>query len=155
VPSSGVVVRSGTIGAVRSAIMFSDGGVVVMGTIEVTTLHPSRTGSSELAPSPKVVSSSSKSLSRDVCKDGDPMCTIPTKIAPKSSPKGERLRRPKLSVVNSRLPKQVSPRASPTLFELLPLATKVSFSEKIIRTSGGKHAANPYSWRTNCWCFLH
>jgi hypothetical protein len=117
-----------------------------MGTIGVTTLHPQGTRSLELSPSSEIVSPSSKSTSRVVCKDGDPLCTIPTKMAPQSPPSGERLRRPKRSVVNFRLPKQmVSLGMSPTSFVLLPLETKVSFGEKTIRTSRGKHTVNPPS----------
>jgi hypothetical protein len=51
----GVAVHSGTIGIVRSARVFFGGGVVVMGTIRVTTLHPRGPGSrSSPPPSPEV-----------------------------------------------------------------------------------------------------
>jgi hypothetical protein len=52
VPGCGAAVRSGTIRTVRSAEVFSDGDVVVIGTIRVTTLHPRGSGSSELPPPP-------------------------------------------------------------------------------------------------------
>jgi hypothetical protein len=103
---------------------------VVIGTIGVTTLHPQGSGSPELPPSPKVVSPSSESSSGVVCRDGGPLCTIPTKTVPESCPLGERLRQPKRSAVNSRLPKQmVSPGASPMSVELLQLAMNVSLGE--------------------------
>jgi hypothetical protein len=46
----GVAVHSGTIGMVRSARVFFGGGVVVMGTIRVTTLHPRGPGSRSSPP---------------------------------------------------------------------------------------------------------
>jgi hypothetical protein len=46
-----------------------------------------------------------------VRSDGDPLQVIPMKIASESPPPGERLRQPKKSAMNSRLPKQtISPR---------------------------------------------
>jgi hypothetical protein len=65
-----------------------------------------------------------------VCKDGDPLCTIPSYSAPMSFPSRERLRLPKQSAVNSSLPKQIIlPGASATQVKLSSLVTKVSFSE--------------------------
>jgi hypothetical protein len=65
-----------------------------------------------------------------VCRDSDPLCTIPTNMKHESFPSRERLRLLKWSTVNSKLPKQmVSPRASPTPVRLLLLAMKVSFVE--------------------------
>jgi hypothetical protein len=56
--------------------------------------------------------------------------TIPTNMAYKPSLLGERLRLLKRSVLNSKLPKQIiSSGANSTSVGLLPLATKVSFSE--------------------------
>jgi hypothetical protein len=59
VPSCGAVVRAGTIEMVRSAGVFSGGGVVVMGTIRVTTLHLQELGDLGLPPSPEAASPSS------------------------------------------------------------------------------------------------
>jgi hypothetical protein len=50
VPSCGAVVRTGTIEMVRSAGVFSGGGVVVMGTIGVTTVHLRRASGSGASP---------------------------------------------------------------------------------------------------------
>jgi hypothetical protein len=72
--------------------VFSDAGVVVMGTFEVTTLHPRGLGGPELPSSPKVALSSSEESSREVYKDGDPLCIIPTNKVPESPSWGERLR---------------------------------------------------------------
>jgi hypothetical protein len=38
----------------------------------------------ELPPAPEAAPSTLEQSSRAVCKDGDPLCTIPTKVAPKS-----------------------------------------------------------------------
>jgi hypothetical protein len=62
----GTAVRSGTVGMVRCVEVSSNGGVVVMGIVRVTTLHPHEMGKSEL-PSPLEALSSS----RMVCGDGD------------------------------------------------------------------------------------
>jgi hypothetical protein len=65
-----------------------------------------------------------------VCKDGGSLYTIPTNMTPESFPSKEKLRLPKRSAVNSKLPKQmVLPRASPMSVGLLLLAMKVSFDE--------------------------
>jgi hypothetical protein len=73
---------------------------------------------------------SSKDSSRMVCRDGDPLCTVPTNMVPESIPSGERLRLSKWLRVNSKLPKQmVSPRVNPTSVRLLSLAMKVSFGD--------------------------
>jgi hypothetical protein len=71
---------------VRSVRVFSDDGVVVMGTIGVTMLHPQGSRDPELPPSPDAMSPLSKDSSRTVCKDGDSLCTIPTNTVPESSP---------------------------------------------------------------------
>jgi hypothetical protein len=76
-----------TVGMVRSAGVFSSGGVVVMGTVGVTMLHPWGPGDPELPPSPEVVLLPSKDSSRMVCKDGDPLCIIPMNTAPELSPR--------------------------------------------------------------------
>jgi hypothetical protein len=61
--------------------VFSNASVVVMGSVRVTTLHPQGLGDLELPQVPEAVASSSKDSSRAVCKDGDPLCTIPTNMA--------------------------------------------------------------------------
>jgi hypothetical protein len=60
-----------TIRMVRSA------GVVVIGTLGVTTLHPWALGEPELTPLPKAVPPSLEESLMAVCKDGEPLCTIP------------------------------------------------------------------------------
>jgi hypothetical protein len=65
-----------------------------MGTVGVTTLHPRGLGNPEVPPPPEVVSPLSEDSSRTVCKEGDPLCTIPTNMMHESSP----------SVVNFKLP---------------------------------------------------
>jgi hypothetical protein len=57
----------------------------------------------------------------------------------------------------------VLPKARLMPVKLLSLAMKESFGEGTIRTLvkelsehlEEKNAANPPSWRANCWCFLH
>jgi hypothetical protein len=73
VSSCGTTVCSGTIGMIRGTRMPSDGGVVVMGMVGVTTLHPQETGKMELPPPLEAVSSPSVDSSRIVCSDGDPL----------------------------------------------------------------------------------
>jgi hypothetical protein len=115
------VVCTVTVGTVRSTEVLSDAGVVVMGTLGVTMLHPQGLGDPKLPPSPEEVPLSSKESSRAVCNDGDPLCTIPTNKAPESPSLGE-------VGVNFRLLKQmVSPGARPTLVGLLPIAMKESY----------------------------
>jgi hypothetical protein len=67
----GTTVCSETIGMVRSARVFSNGGLVVMGTVGVTTLHPRGMGKLELPLPFKVVSSSLVDSSRTMCSDGN------------------------------------------------------------------------------------
>jgi hypothetical protein len=76
-----------TVGMVRSTDMFSSGGVVVMGTIRVTMLHPQGLGVRQLPPSLEAMPPSSEDSSRMVCKDGDPLCIIPMNTTPESSPR--------------------------------------------------------------------
>jgi hypothetical protein len=85
-----------TVGVVWRAGEFSGTGVVVMGSVGVTMLHPRRPGDPELPPPPvpKVALSSLEDASRVVYKDGDLLCTIPTNTALESYSWGERLRRP-------------------------------------------------------------
>jgi hypothetical protein len=88
---------------------------------------------------PEAMPPSSEESSSAVCNNGDPLCTIPTKMALESHSSRDRLRRPKRSVVNFGLPKQmVSPRERLTLVKMFPLAMEESFSEVTIRTSRGK-----------------
>jgi hypothetical protein len=63
---------------VESAGVFSDDGVVVMETIGVTTLHPRGLGNPKLPTPPEAASPLPEDSSRTVCKDSDPLCTIPT-----------------------------------------------------------------------------
>jgi hypothetical protein len=127
------------VGMIWRAGVFSYTGVVVIGTVGVTMLHPRGPGDPELPPTPEVAPPPSEEYLRAVCKDGDQLCTIYTKMVPESPSSGERLKRPRRSTVNSKLSKQmVSPRARPTPVGLLPLATNESFSEVTIRTSKGK-----------------
>jgi hypothetical protein len=116
--------------------VFSGAGVTVMGSVGVTTLHPQGPGDPEVSPMPDVAPSSLDDSSRVVRRDGDPMWTIPTNMAHESHSLGERLRRPRRSVVNSRLSKwMVLPRDRLTPVGLLPLATNESFGEGTIGTS--------------------
>jgi hypothetical protein len=71
--SCGSVVHSGTIRMVRSVEVPSSGGVVVMGTVRVTTLHRQEMGKPEFALLLDVVSSLSADSSRIVCSDGNPL----------------------------------------------------------------------------------
>jgi hypothetical protein len=141
---------------VQSTGAFSGGGVVVMGAIRVTTLHPRGLRSPELPPLPEAMPPSSKDSSWMVWTEGDPLFIIPTNTVPESFPSGERLRLLRRWAVNSRFPNQmVSPGASPTSVKLLPLATNVSFSEQTFKTFRGKHATNTPSWHANYRCFMH
>jgi hypothetical protein len=92
--------------------VFSDTGVAVMGSVEVSTLNPRGPGDPELPQAHEGVPYSSEDSSRVV---------------------------PRRLVVNSRLPKwMVLPGARPTPVGSLPLETKESFSEGTIGTSRGK-----------------
>jgi hypothetical protein len=70
-------------------------GIVVMGSVGVTMLHPQGPGDSELPLVPEVAPSLSEVSSRVVCRDGIPLCTIPTNMALESPSMGERLRQPR------------------------------------------------------------
>jgi hypothetical protein len=94
--------------------------------------------------------------SRMVCKDGDPLCTIPMNTAPEPLSSEEKLRLPKRSTMNSKLPKwMVSPRVNPAPVRLFLLATMVGFDERTVETFRGNHTTNLPSWCANYWCFLH
>jgi hypothetical protein len=72
---------------------------------------------------------------RVVCREGDPLLTIPTNMAPELCSWGERLRWPRQSVMNIRLPKwMVLPGAKLTPVELLSLVMNQSFGDGSIRT---------------------
>jgi hypothetical protein len=105
--------------------VFSRAGVAMIGSVEVTTLHPRGLGDPVL---PLVLEAAPPSLddsSRVVCRQRDPLWTIPMNMAPESHSWGERLRLPMRSVVNSMLPKRrVLSGARPRLLGLLLLATK-------------------------------
>jgi hypothetical protein len=58
VSSCGTIVSSGTVVMVRGVGVPSGGGVVVIGTVGVTILHPLEMGKSELPPPLEVVSPS-------------------------------------------------------------------------------------------------
>jgi hypothetical protein len=64
----------------------SNSGMVMTGTVGVTTLHPQEMGKSELPPPLEVMSSSSLDSSRIICNDGDLLFTIPMNTTPESFP---------------------------------------------------------------------
>jgi hypothetical protein len=67
----GAAVHSGIVEMVRGIGVPSGGGVVVMGTVGVTMLHPREMGKSELPPLPEAVSPSLMDSSRMVSRDSD------------------------------------------------------------------------------------
>jgi hypothetical protein len=73
VSGCGAAVHSGTIGMVRGAGVPSGCGVVMMGTVGVTTLHPREMGKSDLPPPTEAVSPSSVDSSRMICRGGNPL----------------------------------------------------------------------------------
>jgi hypothetical protein len=74
VSSYGTVVRNGSVGMVRGTGVPSCGGVVVMGIVRITTLHPREMTKPELPPPRlEVVSSSLVDSSRKACSDIDPI----------------------------------------------------------------------------------
>jgi hypothetical protein len=72
VSSCGTAVHSRTNGMVRGTGVLSSGGVVVMGTVRVTTLQPQEMAKPEFSLPLEVVSSMSVDSSRTICSDGDP-----------------------------------------------------------------------------------
>jgi hypothetical protein len=66
---------------------------------------PSRFEGSRAPPAPEAVPSLLEESLRVVCKDNDPLRTIPMKVVPENCSLGERLRWPRKWAVNSRLPK--------------------------------------------------
>jgi hypothetical protein len=64
--------------------------------------------------------------------------------APELFPSGERLRLPKRSAMNSKLPKwMVLPRVNPTLVRVLSSAMMMAFGEGTIKTFREKHTMTP------------
>jgi hypothetical protein len=87
--------------------VFSGAGVAVMGSIGVTTLHPQGPRDPDLPLAPKAVPPSSEGTLRAVCRDGDLLCAIPMNMVLESHSRGERVRQPMRSGVNSRLSKRM------------------------------------------------
>jgi hypothetical protein len=82
--------------------------------------------------------------------DGVPPWVEPIMAASEASSMGERLRLPKRSMMNSRLPKQmVSPKEKTSLNRRSPSAATMSADEGTIK----KHTTNPPSWHANCHVF--
>jgi hypothetical protein len=79
------VVHTVTVGMVWRAGVFSGAGIAVMESVGVITLHPRVSGNPELPPAPEAAPSLSEESSRVVCRDGDPLCTIPTNMALESN----------------------------------------------------------------------
>jgi hypothetical protein len=82
-----MTVHTMTVSPVRSARVLSSDGVVVMGTLGVTTLHPQGPKDLELPPSLEAAPPSSEESSGVVCKGGDPLCTIPMNKVLESPPR--------------------------------------------------------------------
>jgi hypothetical protein len=61
------------IGVVWRAGVFIGAGIVAMGPVRVTTLHPQGWGDPDLPLAPEAVPSSSKDSLRAVRRDGDPL----------------------------------------------------------------------------------
>jgi hypothetical protein len=78
-----------TVGMVWRAEMFIAACVVMMGSVEVTTMHPRGSGDPELPPMPKVAPSSSEDSSRAVHREGNPLWSIPMNMVPESQSWGE------------------------------------------------------------------
>jgi hypothetical protein len=92
-----------------------------------------------------VAPSSSDNSPRVACREGDPLWTIPTYMAPESRSWGERLRWPNRSTMNSMLPKWMPlPEARSTPVGLLSLVMNESFGDGITGTSRRKaHCKSP------------
>jgi hypothetical protein len=130
VPGCGAAVHSGTVGMVRSTGVPFGGGVVVMGTLGVTTLQSRGPGELELPLHPRMCHPHQRNP-RAWYAEMVTRCAPFLQIrAPESFPSGERLWLPKRSVVNSKLPNQmVSPEVNPMSDRFLSWATRVSFGE--------------------------
>jgi hypothetical protein len=77
-------------------------------------------------------------------------------VAPEPSLIKERLRPPKLLVMNSRLSKQMgSPKEKTSLNKHLQSAATMSIDKGTIGMSRGKAHYKSLFLRANCWCFLH
>jgi hypothetical protein len=64
--------------------VLSGTGVVTMGSIEVTMLHPQGPGDPKLPPAPDVASSSSEDSPRVVRREDNQLWTIPMNMVPES-----------------------------------------------------------------------
>jgi hypothetical protein len=64
--------------------VFSGAGVVMMGSVEVTTLHPRGPADPKLPLVPDAMMSSSEDSPWAVRSEVDPLWTIPMKMAPES-----------------------------------------------------------------------
>jgi hypothetical protein len=71
--------------------VLSGTSAAMMGSIKVTTLHPRGPGGPMLPLAPEVVLSSPEDSLRWVHREGDPLWTIPTNMAPESQPWGRYL----------------------------------------------------------------
>jgi hypothetical protein len=87
----GSILGSGAIEIVCRAGVLSESGVVMMGSIEVTMLHPRGPGDPKLPSTPDVVQFLSEDSLRGLRRGGDPMWTIPMNMAPESRPWGRNL----------------------------------------------------------------
>jgi hypothetical protein len=76
--------------------------MVVMGLVEVTTLHGVGIGESELSPSLEVESSSLGDSLRMACSDCDPLQAMPPTMTLESSPSDNRCKLSRWSTMNSR-----------------------------------------------------
>jgi hypothetical protein len=120
--------------------VLSGTSVVMMRSVEVTTLHPRGPGDPKLPLVPDAAPSSLEDSPKAARIVDGPLWTIPTNMAPESRSWGESLRWPKRSMMNSRLPKWMAmPGARLTSVGLLLLVmTNESFGDGAIRTSRGK-----------------
>jgi hypothetical protein len=75
---------------------------------KATTLHSRGIGKLELSPSLEVKSSSLGNSSRMACSDGDPLWAMPTNMAPKPFPSGNRLWSSDRSTMNLRPSKRMA-----------------------------------------------
>jgi hypothetical protein len=80
-------------------------GIVAMGAGGDTVLCLREAGRPELASLLEAVWNLFVESSIMACSDGDPLWVVPIKIVHDSLPLGKRHKLPKLSVMNSRLPK--------------------------------------------------
>jgi hypothetical protein len=114
--------------------------MVVVGAGEAPMLRLQGEGRSILpSPSEAVWNSSAESPIMACSGDGGPLWAQPMSMASEASPMGERLRSPKRSAINSRLPKlMVSPREMPPHDSHSPSTVTASDDDGAIGTSRGK-----------------